>query len=84
MLLNVTFYWEISNFNTQELIMKKRHQQKLVILSLGLIILLNVPFVNVFNLSHSVLGFPLFYFFVFTLWAITSCITYFILKKYSD
>jgi len=64
--------------------MKKRHQQKLVILSLGLILLINVPFINVFNLSHSVLGFPAFYFSVFSLWAITCCIAYFILNKYSD
>lgn len=64
--------------------MKKRHQQKLIFLSFGLILLFNIPLVFAFNRLKSVLGFPLFYFCVFTLWLASTIISFSILKKYSD
>ncbi|MBZ9628526.1 hypothetical protein LB450_10480 [Psychroflexus sp. CAK1W] len=64
--------------------MKKRHQQKLIFLSFGLILLFNIPLVLAFNQVTSVLGFPLFYFFVFIIWLASIIISFSILKKYSD
>ncbi|EMY80481.1 hypothetical protein ES731_10220 [Psychroflexus gondwanensis] len=64
--------------------MKKRHQQKLIFLSLSLILLINIPFVFAYNSDVSVLGFPLFYFFIFVIWLISVVISFSILKKYSD
>lgn len=64
--------------------MKKRHQQKLIFLSFGLILLFNIPLVFAFNRLTSVLGFPLFYFCVFTIWLASIIISFSILKKYSD
>lgn len=64
--------------------MKKRHQQKMVILSLALLLLLNVPLVLVFDQSGSVFGIPLIYFFIFLLWIAAVVISYIILIKYHE
>ena len=42
--------------------MKKRHEQKLIILSVGMLLILNVPFLLVFNLDGSIFGIPFFIF----------------------
>ncbi|WP_344928480.1 hypothetical protein [Aquimarina addita] len=64
--------------------MKKRHQQKLVILSLGLVFLFNLPLILIVNRSGSIFGFPILYFAVFLIWAIAILISAFILKKHYE
>ncbi|QKX07223.1 hypothetical protein HN014_20685 [Aquimarina sp. TRL1] len=64
--------------------MKKRHQQKLVVLSLTLFFLINIPLVFVFNESGQVLGFPKLYFFLFACWAIAILISAIVLNKYYE
>ncbi len=62
--------------------MKKRHQQKLVILSIGIVLLVNIPLVFIFNSSDAVLGFPLLYFYLFSVWLISILLTALVLKRH--
>ncbi|WP_188459448.1 hypothetical protein [Psychroflexus planctonicus] len=64
--------------------MKKRHQQKLVIIAFALLILFNIPFILIFDGSESVLGFPSFYVFIFTTWLISILLSYFIIKRFHE
>ncbi|GAL74712.1 hypothetical protein IL45_02645 [Nonlabens ulvanivorans] len=62
--------------------MKKRHQQKLVILSIGLVIFLNLPVIFIFNNDIDILGIPLLYAYIFFVWLLSVIITFTVLKKY--
>ncbi|MCP4976896.1 MAG: hypothetical protein GY931_12105 [Maribacter sp.] len=64
--------------------MKKRHEQKLIILSIGMLLILNVPFLLVFNTDGSIFGIPFFYFAVFSIWLLSIIISYIILKRYYE
>lgn len=64
--------------------MKKRHEQKLVVLSLALLLLFNVPFILIFNLDASILGFPVLYFSIFLIWLLSVVISYVILKRFYE
>lgn len=64
--------------------MKKRHQQKLIILSLVLLLLFNIPLVLIFNQFGSVFGFPIMYFFIFLIWALAIVVSALILKRYHE
>ncbi len=64
--------------------MKKRHQQKLVVLSIALLFLFNVPLIFMFNHSGSIFGFPVLYFFIFLIWAISILVSFNILKRYYE
>ena len=60
--------------------MKKRHQQKLIILSIALFILFNAPVLLLFNSSQKLIGLPLIYVYIFFVWT-ASCLTSFIIFK---
>ncbi len=60
--------------------MKKRHQQKLIILSIALFILFNAPVLLLFNSSQKLIGLPIIYGYIFFVWA-ASCLTSFIIFK---
>lgn len=64
--------------------MKKRHQQKLIVLSLILLCLFNFPLLLLFNSSTSFLGFPVIYFYIFFVWILDIFISYKILEKYYE
>jgi hypothetical protein len=64
--------------------MKKRHEQKLVIISLGLFFIFNVPLIFMFNHLGSIFGFPILYFAIFFIWLLSIVATYFILKRYYE
>ncbi|MHA7060045.1 hypothetical protein ACWGOQ_0022650 [Aquimarina sp. M1] len=64
--------------------MKKRHEQKLIILSLVLLLLFNIPLILIFNYSGSVYGFPVMFFSIFLIWAIGVLIAAIILMKYYE
>lgn len=51
--------------------MKKRHQQKMIVLSIVLLLVFNVPFILVFNKLGDLFGFPIFYFSVFAIWILS-------------
>jgi len=64
--------------------MKKRDEQKLIVISLVLFVLLNVPFISVFDYQGHILGFPVLYFFIFLCWILVVVISYKILSKYDE
>ncbi|TPN82456.1 hypothetical protein FHK87_23845 [Aquimarina algicola] len=64
--------------------MKKRHQQKLVVLSIALLFLFNIPLIFMFNHVESFFGFPVLYFFIFLIWAISILISYIILNRFYE
>ncbi|WP_299367072.1 hypothetical protein [Winogradskyella sp.] len=64
--------------------MKKRHEQKLIILSITAFIILNVPFLLVFNNDGQVFGVPTFYVSIFSIWLIIIVVSYLVLKRYYE
>lgn len=64
--------------------MKKRHEQKLIILSFGLLILFSAPIILLFNSEKEVFGFPLIYVYIFAIWLFSSVTSLIILKKYDE
>lgn len=64
--------------------MKKRHQQKLIVLSLLLLCLFNIPVLLIFNSSTTFIGLPLLYFYIFFVWIVSIIVSYVILKKYYE
>ena len=62
--------------------MKKRHTQKLVILSIGLVIFLNIPIIYIFNKNTAILGVPLLYAYIFLIWLLSIIITYTVIKRH--
>lgn len=64
--------------------MKKRHLQKLILLSFFLAVAFNIPFVLLFNHTHEVFGFPLLYVYLFGLWLLSVIISFLVVKKYHE
>lgn len=64
--------------------MKKRHEQKLIILSIVMLLVLNIPFIMVFNIDGAIFGIPYFYFYVFAVWLLSIIISYIILTRYYE
>lgn len=64
--------------------MKKRHQQKLIVLSFILFIVFNLPILLLFNSVQKILGLPFIYIYLFTVWIIEILITYIIVKRYYE
>nr|WP_235922637.1 hypothetical protein [uncultured Flavobacterium sp.] len=64
--------------------MKKRHQQKLVIVSMILLIGLNLPIVLLFDSSQNMLGFPVIYIYFFSIWLFSILVSLLIVKRYNE
>lgn len=64
--------------------MKKRHEQKLVILSITTLAILNVPFLLIFNHDGHVFGIPTFYFSIFSIWLVVILVSYIVLKRHYE
>ncbi|MEG0928773.1 MULTISPECIES: hypothetical protein [Chryseobacterium] len=64
--------------------MKKRHEQKLVILSIGLMIAFSIPISLLFNRDREVLGYPMILIYLFAVWMISIIISFVIVKKYDE
>ncbi len=64
--------------------MKKRHEQKLVILSITAFVILNVPFLLVFNHEGHVFGIPTFYVWIFSIWFVVIVVSYLVLKRHYE
>lgn len=64
--------------------MKKRHQQKLVIVSMILLIGLNMPIVLLFDSAESLLGFPVIYIYFFSIWLFSILLSLIIVKRYNE
>jgi hypothetical protein len=64
--------------------MKKRHQQKLVIVSILLLIGLNLPIVLLFDSAEALLGFPIIYIYIFSIWLFSVLMALLIVKRYNE
>jgi len=64
--------------------MKKRHEQKLVVSSIALCLIFNVPFILVFNFEGAILGIPTLYFSIFSIWLVSIVISYIVLKRHYE
>lgn len=64
--------------------MKKRHEQKLIILSIGLMIAFSIPVSLLFNSSREVAGYPMILVYIFAVWMISIIISFIIVKKYGE
>jgi len=64
--------------------MKQRHQQKLVILSMLLLIGLNLPILLLFDSANSIMGIPVIYIYIFLLWLFTTLLSFIIIRRYHE
>lgn len=64
--------------------MKKRHEQKLVILSMLMLLALNIPILLLFNNAQALFGFPVIYIYIFSAWLFSIGTTYLIIKRYYE
>ncbi|HCQ12712.1 MAG TPA: hypothetical protein DIU01_05520 [Flavobacterium sp.] len=64
--------------------MKKRHQQKLVIVSMVLLIGLNMPIVLLFDSANNLFGFPVVYIYFFSIWLLSILLSMLIVKRYDE
>jgi len=71
-------------FNHHLLTMKKRHEQKLIILSVGLLIAFSIPVSLLFNNEREIFGYPMILVYLFAVWMISIIISFVIIKKYDE
>ena len=64
--------------------MKKRHQQKLVVLSVLLLLVLNLPIVLLFDSADNVLGFPVIYIYIFSVWLFSVLMSWIVVQRYYE
>lgn len=64
--------------------MKKRHKQKLVILSITLFVMFNAPVLLLFNKTEQMVGLPLLYFYIFFVWFASILASFLIFRKYNE
>jgi hypothetical protein len=64
--------------------MKKRHEQKLIILSLLLLLCFNMPLLLLFDSTQPVLGIPLIYVYFFSLWLFSILISLLVIRRYYE
>ncbi|WP_042721707.1 MULTISPECIES: hypothetical protein [Flavobacteriales] len=62
--------------------MKKRHEQKLILLSIGMMVAFSIPVSLLFNSEQEVLGYPMLLVYLFAVWMISIIIALVIVKKY--
>lgn len=61
--------------------MKKRNQQKLIMLTITLVVAFNAPLLLIFDEKSSSFGLPLVYLYIFSLWFLSILITKIIMGK---
>lgn len=64
--------------------MKKRHEQKLILVSITLFVLFNVPIILLFDKSEKTGGMPMIYIYLFIVWIVSILTTMFVVKKYNE
>ncbi|REC79173.1 hypothetical protein DRF60_07730 [Chryseobacterium elymi] len=64
--------------------MKKRHEQKLIILSIGLMMAFSIPISLLFNSEKNVFGYPMILVYLFVVWIISIIISFVIVKRYDE
>ncbi len=71
-------------FTVYIIYMKKRHEQKLVILSVTLLLIINIPLILIFSKEGAVFGIPILYFSIFIIWILSVLFSYYILTKFYE
>ncbi|KOS05558.1 hypothetical protein AM493_05550 [Flavobacterium akiainvivens] len=64
--------------------MKKRHEQKLIILAILLLMAFNMPLLLIFDSSQAVGGIPVIYVYLFSVWLIGILLSLIIVKRYYE
>jgi hypothetical protein len=64
--------------------MKKRHEQKLIVLTISLVLMFNLPLIVNFDNNGQFYGVPLSYLFMFSVWLGSIVISYVILNRYYE
>ncbi|HQV37105.1 MAG TPA: hypothetical protein P5335_11975 [Flavobacterium sp.] len=64
--------------------MKKRHIQKFVILSFMLWMAFNFPILLLFDSADAILGIPIIYFYIFSVWTLSIIVSFIFIKKYNE
>ncbi|WP_334113424.1 hypothetical protein [Paucihalobacter sp.] len=64
--------------------MKKRHEQKLVILAIALLVAFNIPMIYIFDIDAAIFGIPVLYAFIFIIWLLAIVISYIILNRHYE
>ncbi len=64
--------------------MKKRHKQKLAVLSIALFVMFNAPVLLLFSKSQESFGFPVFYIYVFAVWLLSAVLSFLIFRKFGE
>lgn len=64
--------------------MKKRHQQKLVVLGVFLLIATNIPILLIFDTDTHIYGIPTVYAYIFLIWLFSIIVSYIILYRYFE
>ncbi|WP_370898184.1 hypothetical protein [Chryseobacterium gossypii] len=64
--------------------MKKRHEQKLIILSIGMMVAFSIPVSLLFNSEKEIVGYPMILIYMFAVWMVSIIITFVIVKKYDE
>ena len=64
--------------------MKKRHKQKLVILSIILFVMFNAPVLLLFNSTQQIWGLPMLYLYIFMVWLASSVASFLIFRKFDE
>lgn len=64
--------------------MKKRHQQKLVVLSLLLLLVLNLPILLLFDSAENILGMPVIYIYIFSVWLFSVLMSWIVVRRYYE
>ena len=78
------FVRQLSFITDYSIFMKKRHEQKLIILSIGLLIAFSVPISLLFNSEKEIFGYPMILVYLFAVWMISIIISFVIVKKYDE
>lgn len=64
--------------------MKQRHQQKLVLISMVLLLGFNIPLLLLFDSANNVFGFPVIYIYIFSAWLFSVLLSFIIIKRYHE
>jgi len=64
--------------------MRKRHEQKLLILAILLLMAFNMPLMLLFDSADAVVGIPLIYVYFFSVWMFSILVSVFIIRRYYE
>ncbi|MFY7730367.1 MAG: hypothetical protein ACOVRN_12675 [Flavobacterium sp.] len=64
--------------------MKKRHEQKLIIVAILMLMAFNMPLVLLFDSARPLWGIPVIYIYIFSAWLFSILISAYIIKKYYE